>query len=125
MSSSVTELSATSQLLTEEDLVTSNSTQDTKSGALSGIQSAEQISTTLDAASAPQIVLLVWMTLVFLALRTHITETLPIAPLLFAHQNSLSLDLFATQSALTRLTVLAQSAGEDAQLEPPSAVLCA
>ena len=87
MSSSVTELSATSQLLTEEDLVTSNSTQDTKSGALSGIQSAEQISTTLDAASAPQIVLLVWMTLVFLALRTHITETSPIALLLFAHQN--------------------------------------
>ena len=72
--SSVTELSAINQPHTEEDPDMLNSTQDTKSGELSGTQNAEITSTTLDAVSAHQIAQLVWMILVSLALRTPITE---------------------------------------------------
>ena len=68
MSSSVTELSATSQLPMEEDPAMLNSTQDTKNGELFGTQNAETTSTTLDAASAHQIAQLVWMILVHLLL---------------------------------------------------------
>lgn len=123
--SSVMELSATNQPHTEEDLDMLNSTQDTKSGEPSGIQNAETTSTTLDAASAHQIAQLVWMILASLALRTPITETSLIAHHWFAHQSLLNPDLCATQNALIKPTVLAQSAGEDAHLVPPSVVLSA
>ena len=87
MSSSVTELSVTSQLPMEEDPAMLNSTQDTRNGELFGTQNAEITSTTLDAASAHQIAQLVWMTLVSLALRTPITEISLIAHHWYAHQN--------------------------------------
>ena len=125
MNSSTMEPSATSQLHTEEALATLNNSQDTKSGEPSGTQNAETTSTTLDAASAHQIAQLVWMILASLALRTPITETSLIAHHWFAHQSLLNPDLCATQNALIKLTVLAQSAGEDAHLVPPSVVLSA
>ena len=87
MSSSVTELSATSQLPMEEDPATLNSTQDTKNGELFGTQNAEITSITLDAASAHQIAQLVWMILVSLALRIPITEISLTAHHWYAHQN--------------------------------------
>ena len=85
--SSVTELSAINQPHTEEDPDMLNSTQDTKSGELSGTQNAEITSTTLDAVSAHQIAQLVWMILVSLALRIPITEISLTAHHWYAHQN--------------------------------------
>lgn len=64
------------------------SNKDTRSGALSGTQNADPTSIMSDAASAHQTAQLAWMILVSLALRTHITETLPIANHLSAQQNS-------------------------------------
>jgi hypothetical protein len=87
MNSSTMELSATSQLHTEEVLATLNNIQDTKSGALSGIQNAERTSIMSDAACAHQTAQLAWTTLVSHVPRTPITETSPIVNLSFAHQN--------------------------------------
>jgi len=69
-------LSATSLLHTVEVLVMSRNSQDTRSGELSGTQSAEKTSIMLDAASAHQTALMVWTTLVFLVQRILITEIL-------------------------------------------------
>jgi hypothetical protein len=87
MNSSTMEPSATSQLHTEEALVTLNNSQDTKSGEPFGILNAERTSIMLDAACAHQTAQKAWTTLVSHAPRTPITEISLIVNLLFAHPN--------------------------------------